>query len=322
MKQNCRKAICLASAAAAGLGAAAVSAIYGYVFYSPRGNQNDDYHLFVSFRSEEERVRSLNMIAAMKARPFEPVSTLSQDGLRLAGRYYHAAEGAPLAILCHGYRGTPSRDFSGGAGLCMDLGYNVLLIEERAHCSSEGRSITFGIKERYDVLAWINYAVERFGGETEILLVGISMGAATVLMASELPLPENVRGILADCPYTSPEEIIRKVGREAGFSMNWLFPLVRLAARGLGSFSISESSAISAVRHTPVPILLIHGEADDFVPCDMSRAIAAANPDKIELHTFPGAGHGLSYLADTPRYRRLVTDFCRKVLAAPGGSRA
>ena len=189
----------------------------------------------------------------------------------------------------------------------------MLMIEERAHCSSEGHTISFGINERYDVLNWTRYAAERFGPDTKILLGGISMGAATVLMASELGLPQNVRGILADCPYTTPEEIITLTGKKLKFPMEALFPFVRLAAKLFGGFTLGGVNAASAVRHTKVPVLLIHGEADELVPCRMGREIAAANPAMVELHTFPGAGHGLSYLADTPRYTALIEAFCRKI---------
>ena len=146
-----------------------------------------------------------------------------------------------------------------------------------------------------------------------ILLAGISMGAATVLMTSALDLPPQVRGILADCPFTSPAEIIATVGSAKGFPMKFLFPLVEFDARLLGRFSLRAADAALAVREAKVPILLIHGEADDFVPCDMSRRIAAANPALIEFHTFPGAGHGLSYLVDTERYTSLVRDFCKRI---------
>ena len=93
------------------------------------------------------------------------------------------------------------------------------------------------------------------------------------------------------------------------------FPLVRIGAKLFGGFSLSSSDSVSAVRNARIPILLIHGEADAFVPCDMSREIAAANPAMVEFHTFPGAGHGLSYLVDTPRYTQLVEEFCRKVFS-------
>ena len=300
-----------------GTGACALTAagVFTYVFYSPLGSQNDDYHILAPFRTEEEREKSLTLIDRLRARPYEPVSILSRDGLRLCGRYYHQADGAPLAILCHGYRGTPVRDFCGGADICFSEGLNVLMIEERAHCESEGHVISYGVNERFDVLAWTEYAVQCFGDGVRILLAGISMGAATVLMASALPLPSQVRGILADCPYTSPDEIIAEVGRSKGLPMQLLQPVAAVAARVLGGFSLRAASALDAVCTAKVPILLIHGEADDFVPCEMSLRIAAANPDLIDFHTFPEAGHGLSYLVDTDRYTALVRDFCKRIFA-------
>ena len=313
------KKILIPAAAGSGVFALASAGIYACVFYSPLGKQGDDYQI-LGYLTPEQRDKTITLIDRLHARQYEPVSILSQDGLRLSGRYFHQADGAPLVILFHGYRGTPMRDFCGGADICFTEGFNVLLVEQRAHCSSEGHSISYGVNERRDVLAWAEYAARRFGEDVKILLAGISMGAATVLMASALDLPPQVRGILADCPYTSPDEIIAGVGRAKRFPMKLLMPLIELDARVLGGFSLRAASALSAVREAKVPILLIHGEADDFVPCEMSRRIAGANPDLIEFQTFPGAGHGLSYMVDTERYTKLVQEFCKKIFgnqAAP-----
>ena len=296
-----------------GLGLAGCYGFYRSVFYSPNARQNDD-HVIPLRLTGEVRERSLALIDRMNARPYEHVSVMSFDGLRLAGRYYQVRQGAPLAILFHGYRGTPTRDFCGGADICLNAGYNVLLVEQRAHCSSEGHTISFGVNERYDCLTWTQYAIERFGPDVQILLAGISMGGGTVLMASELPLPENVRGILADCPFTSPREIIQWVSRSRGMPTRLVWPLISAGAHLYGGFSPNAASSIEAVKHAKVPILLIHGEADTFVPYEMGRRIAAAAPERIEMHSFPGAGHGTSYLSDTERYTRIVTDFCRRVL--------
>ena len=315
MKASTFGKICAVSAMAAGAVLVSEYFSYRFIFYSPRGGQNDDHRLMVALKNKEEREKSIAMIDALNEKPFERVEITSFDGLQLRGRYYHIADGAPLAILCHGYRGTPSRDFCGGADICFNEGMNVLLIEERAHCSSEGHTITFGVKERLDVLAWTRWAVRRFGPEVKILLAGISMGASAVLMASELALPENVCGILADCPFSSPWDIIKKVGDARGFNMDIWRPFIKMEARIYGDFELDAAEPVTAVKHANVPILLIHGEDDRFVPCEMSRQIAEANPEMIEFHTFPGAGHGVSYLADTERYTKLVRDFCEKIFS-------
>ena len=288
----------------------ALGVVFRIVFYSPRrGRAENPFDIPSAEQYQVQRGRMKALIQSFYDLPCEHVYIRSHDGLRLHARYYHVADGAPLEIECHGYRGSAIRDFCGGSEIGRSRGHHVLLIDERAHGESDGRVISFGINERLDCLDWIRYSVSRFGPEVKILLAGVSMGAATVLMAAELPLPENVVGIIADCPFSAPEAIIRTVARSARLPDRLLMPLVRLSAGMFGKFDLRAASAVEAVRHTPVPILVIHGEDDRFVPCDMSRQIRAANPDRVTLLTFPGAGHGLSYIVDTPRYTRAVCDF-------------
>ena len=255
-----------------------------------------------------------DLFRELKDRPCEFVTVKARDGVTLSGRYYHTADGAPLAIGFHGYKSCWVTDFCGGADIAFQLGQNVLLVDERGHGKSQGRTITFGIKERQDLLCWLEYALERFGSETKILLYGVSMGGATVIMASELDLPENVKGIIADCPYSAPLDVILEVGRQTGYPAKLIRPFVILGARIFGGFDICESSGAEAVKHTRIPIMILHGEDDTFVPPEMSRSIQEANPDFVEHHTFPGAYHALSYMVDTPRYQQLVSEFIKKVL--------
>ncbi len=283
-----------------------------WAFGSPRGDQNDDLAVpgLPQFDLYRDRIQS--MIRSLNEVPYERVYITSYAGLRLAGRLYPGEPGAPVVIGVHGYRGTPSRDFSGGAALHIAAGRTVLLAEQRSQCSSQGKYITMGVRERFDCLAWVDYALERFGPDTKIVLNGISMGASTVLMAAGLGLPDNVNGIIADCPFTSPGQIVKSVMAGMGLPSFPLYPLLAAGARVFAGFGMEEADAAEAVRHVKVPILLIHGEDDRFVPCEMSRAIAAANPN-IRLETFPGAGHGLSFLADRERYAALAEDFIRQV---------
>ena len=263
------------------------------------------------YKPYEATMRSLidNIISL----PYERVEIISRDGLRLSARYYHVRDGAPLEIQCHGYRSTPLRDFAVSGVECFKRCYNLLLIDHRAHGKSEGNTITFGIKERFDVLDWIDYAVERFGSDLKIILYGISMGAATVLMAAGEELPENVKGIVADCPYSSPIDIIKKVGAEKGFPKFLIKPLMISGARIFGRFSLTETSPKEAVSRAKVPILLIHGDADTFVPSYMSDEIHAINPSII-FKKFAGADHAVCYLSDPEGYLALADGFVDKVL--------
>ena len=261
------------------------------------------------------RPRMREIYRALADRPCEIVTIRSHDGLTLSARYYHVADCAPLDICCHGYKSHPFTDFSGGSQLCFNLGHNVLLIDQRAQHDSQGKCMTFGILERRDVLSWVNYAINRFGKDVKITLYGVSMGGATVLMVAELPLPENVKGIVADCPFAVPVEIILEVGRKLHYPPNLIRPFLYIAAGLYGGFRLGETDAIRAVTNTKVPIVIIHGKDDSYVPCAMSEPIALANPKMVRRYTFPGAEHAISYLVDTPRYSQIITDFVNEILA-------
>lgn len=254
-------------------------------------------------------------IAAFEKEPYESVSITSHDGLKLAARYYHVADNGPLEIHCHGYKGNAVRDFCGAWQIARENGHNVLLIDQRCHGKSEGHTITFGIQEQRDVVAWIRYANGRFGA-VPVLLCGVSMGAATVLMVSGRDdLSENVKGIVADCPYDAPSNIIRKVlGQDMGMPVPVVYPLIRLGGRVYGGFDLNADSPAEAVKRGKVPILLIHGDDDRFVPYEMSRKIHSCAPEKIRFHTVPGAGHALNYVKDPETYRRVVKEFTENVM--------
>lgn len=255
------------------------------------------------------------MIDKLLPIPFEWVEIKSHDGLTLKARYYHKVDGAPIIIKVHGYNGCPLRDFCGGGVEELDKVYNVLLIDQRGHENSEGHCTTFGIKERYDVIDWAKYLVDRFGEEQKIVIYGISMGAATVLMVSSMKeLPPQVVGVMADCGYTSPKDIIIKVATEDMHLPGKLaFPLIWLGARIFGNFNLTETSAIEAVKTNTRPLLIVHGSGDTFVPHYMSEKIfEAAGAEDKKLLIFEGAGHGVSYMSDRNRYISEMEAFLEK----------
>ena len=284
---------------------------YRMVFYNLNDAQEDLYAIPPGKQYEEVSAQMRDNIRQLQQIPYEQIYIQASDGERLAGRYYHFKDNGPVQILFHGYRGNGLREYACGNQMARQLGYNTIVVDERAHGESGGHTISFGIRERWDCRDWANYARERFGKDTKIILSGVSMGGATVLMASELDLPDNVAAITADCPYSAPGEIIRKVTSDIRLPSWIIYPFVLLGALVFGHFRLWASSPVKAVRHTTIPILLIHGEDDRFVPCDMSRAIRASCKGPAMLKTFPRAGHGLSYLTDTQRYQIIFRDFLR-----------
>lgn len=291
---------------------------YRTAFFSPRNRHNtpDDPMVGAQYEAVAGNIHRISHI--MEKYPFDPVTIRSFDGTILFGRYYHLRDGAPLEILFHGYRSHAYRDCSGGHALARKMGFNTLVVDQRAHGDSGGQTICFGIRERKDCLCWIRYANNRFGNTTPIILSGLSMGAATVLMATGLDLPSNVSCVVADSPYSAPGAIIDKVCRDMHYPAALCRPFLHLGALLFGGFRINECTARNAVSQAKVPILLIHGEADHFVPCDMSRDIAAACGSRVEIHTFPDAGHGLCYITDPLRYERIIYDFLCSVPTVSG----
>ena len=241
--------------------------------------------------------------------PHELVKVTSYDGLTLCGRLYEYAPEAPIELMFHGYRGNALGDLAGGIARCFAVGRSVLLVDQRCCGDSDGHVITFGIREHRDCLTWLAYLTHRFGEERKVILTGVSMGAATVLLAAGTPLPNNVIGVLADCGFDSAKDIIGSVIRQMGLPVWLAYPFVRLGARLFGGFDLEEYTALQAMARCSVPVIFFHGEQDDFVPCEMSRRLYEACVSRKQLVTVPGAGHGLSYPVEEQGYLSALEEF-------------
>lgn len=244
-----------------------------------------------------------------RAMPHEEVSITSFDGLTLYANYFEYAPGAPIELMLHGYRGNAERDLSGGVQRCFRVGRSALVVDQRCSGKSGGHTITFGVHEHKDCLAWIDFMVQRFGPDVKIILTGISMGAATVLMAGGKELPPNVIGILADCGYSSTKAIIKEVIRTLHLPVGLSYFFVKLGARLFGRFDLEEDSPENLLKNCKVPVIFFHGDTDALVPCYMSQVNYDACPGKKRLVTIPGAGHGLAYLVDPETYVTELLDF-------------
>ena len=247
----------------------------------------------------------------------EDVFLPSYDGLRLHGRLLQQKHAKGTILLFHGYRSSWVIDFSIVLPYYFSLGYNLLAVDERAHGESEGTYITFGVRERHDVATWAAYAAMHFGPEHPLILGGLSMGAATVLMASDLELPPSVRGIIADCGFSSPYEIMKSVfcAHCKWLPAGPLLALTDVFTRLFAGFSLKGASTLEAVAKTKLPILFVHGTGDTFVPCAMTQAAYDACTAPKQLVLVPDAGHGCSYLVDRPRVQSELQAFLSKYVS-------
>lgn len=235
----------------------------------------------------------------------------SYDGKRLHARLLRRERAKGTILLFHGYRSNWCYDFGLSIPFYYAQGYNLLLVDQRAHQGSEGHFLTFGVRERYDVLSWVTYLGQMLGTAHPMYLGGLSMGASTVLMASCFDFPANVRGIIADCGFTAPYDEFRYLLRQTSrrlptrLILFWLGLFTRL----LAGYGLREADTRAAAAHSRVPILFLHGTDDHFVPCEMTQQSHAACTAEKRLILVEGAKHGYSYVVDRPRVQSALEDF-------------
>ena len=279
-------------------------------FYARPEKETEEFQIPDGEIYEPYRDVMVNWMKEVRKMPSKEVKITSFDGLTLYGKYYEYSKDAPIELMFHGYRGTGERDLCGGVQRCFKLGRSCLIVDQRTAGKSGGRVITFGIKESRDCLKWVDYIIENINPNAKIIITGISMGAATVTIAAGEELPPNVISALADCGYTSPEAIIKKVIRDLKMPPQLMYPFIKLGARVFGGFDLEKYSPIKAMENCKIPIIFIHGTTDDFVPFEMSVENFNACSHKVKkLVSVENAGHGLAYLVDTEGYFKAISEF-------------
>jgi len=247
-----------------------------------------------------------------RTQTIQTVAVQSFDGLRLVGDYLPAeGTGRGRVILFHGYHGCLT-DYAASLRLFHELGFDLLLPDQRAHGRSEGRFIGFGVLERRDCRTWAEEA-DRLWGEKPTFLAGVSMGASTVLMASGDVLPADVRGLLADCGFTSPREIVLRVLHRVMHLPTYPFyPVTNGLCRLLAGYGFGDYSTLDAMAVNRLPVLFFHGEADSFVPPEMSRRNYEACRAEKRLVMVPGAAHCQSFVRDYETCSRETAAFLNR----------
>ena len=271
-------------------------------FYSPEKNKKKGFSLPPGDAYEPYRQIMHQWAQEVKTLPYEDVQIQSFDGLTLRGKLYEYASGADLELMFPGYRGCAERDLCGGVQRCFALGRSALVVDQRGGGYSDGNVISFGVNEHKDCLSWVEYVTKRFGASRRVILTGISMGASTVMNAAGQQLPDNVVGVIADCGFTEPKAIIKKVIQDMGLPAGLLYPFVRIAGMLYGGFDIEAITSIDAIKNCKIPVFFAHGDADDYVPCSMSQEnFDNCCAPKLFLKV-KNAGHGLAYVVDPEGY--------------------
>ncbi|MGN1450875.1 MAG: alpha/beta hydrolase [Eubacteriales bacterium] len=262
--------------------------------------------------SEKTRKELKEGAELLHSRETETPVITAHDGVRLVGHWCPHPEARRIVIAMHGWRSSWDHDFCTISGFWYDNGCSVLYPDQRGQNASGGDYMSFGMLERYDCLEWVNWVIQKCGTDIPVYLAGVSMGATTVLMASELDMPSNVRGILSDCGFTSPEAIWRHVAKEnLHLPYSVQHRLVDEMCRKKINLSSKSCSTVEILKKAKIPVLFVHGTDDHFVPVEMTyrNYIACAAPKRLFI--VPGADHGMSYLEDREGYENALKNFWR-----------
>ncbi|MDD6735871.1 MAG: alpha/beta hydrolase [Clostridiales bacterium] len=240
----------------------------------------------------------------------EHVEIVGHDGIKLIGHFFPCENAERVIVAFHGWRSSWHNDYGMISDFWHEHKCSVLYAEQRGQNNSGGDYMGFGLIERYDCIEWINWAICRCGRRIPIYLAGISMGATTVLMASDLELPESVHGIMADCGFTSPKDIWKHVAQNnLHMSYSIRSNIADAICRQKISMTAGEFSTVDALKKTNIPVLLVHGTDDHFVPVEMTYKNYEACASPKRLLVVPGADHAMSYYVDKERYEKSVLDF-------------
>lgn len=238
------------------------------------------------------------------------------DGIRLHGFYVKASVPTrQTAVIVHGYTDNAIRMMMIGYMYNQDLGFNILLPDLRYSGLSEGNHLQMGWFDRKDVAQWINLLPTLFGDSIEVVVHGISMGAATTMMLAGDPQPEYIKCFVEDCGYTSVwDEFKNELKEQFNLPAFPLLHISNLICKLRHGWSFTEASALKQVTKCKRPMLFIHGENDTFVPTNMVYPLYEAKPQPKELWLVPSEGHARSYHNFPKEYTEKVREFITKNL--------
>jgi len=299
------------------LGTAAVLGIAGdiacdYAIKRPDANKKTKPVISEVYKKRAE-LRKRNNQHLYDSNP-EDLSLKSVQGLEMKA-WFVPVEGSKRFVICvHGYRCNGPDEFSHMLPFYHDtMGYNYLLPDLTGHGRSEGNYACFGATDAKNILLWVDYLINRFGEDIEIILHGVSMGAATVMNCNEMSPPDQVKLIIEDCGFiNATDEMNNTLKDMIGFGCKPLVYLGSLFSKVKAGYFFSESDSLGNMPRAKNPVLFIHGEEDKFVPFKYGKMLYKACPTEKDFLWVPNTVHAFSYYNAKDEYEQKVKDFIKK----------
>ncbi len=244
----------------------------------------------------------------------ECVTIAASDGIRLSAVWLKNPNEKAAAVIMHGFGSTYYNDFPFVLKRLYDMGFSLLLPDQRAHGKSEGKRICFGAKEHGDLLNWIRKTSELAEKDAPILACGLSMGASSVMFAMNKAAGTSLRAAVVDCGFTSPADIMAYRMKKHYPAPRLLLPAVALWTKLLCGYNIYAYSAEKSLKETNIPILFFHGTADKMVPIWMTKSAYSACASEKDCVYVEGARHGMSFAADEKSCGDKLESFIKKYI--------
>ncbi len=310
------------TAAKVALGVTAVAAIAGnfacdYAIKRPDPLKEKDVEMREVYRKRAE-IRKRNNQNFFDCNP-EDLSLMGVNGCNMRAWFLPAKKTSKRFVICvHGYKCNGPDEFSHFAPFYHnDLGYNYLLPDLTGHGRSEGDYIGFGSFDAKNILLWVDYLINRFGEDIEIILHGISMGAATVMNCNELSPPDQVKIIIEDCGFTSASEIMDNTLKDMiGFSFKPAVYLGSVFSKLKAGYFFEESNPLKNMNKAKNPILFVHGMEDTFVPFEHGKRLYEACKVEKDCLWVPNTVHAFSYYNAKDEYEAKIKAFIAKYMDA------
>lgn len=275
------------------------------LYESQKKYPKEDFSLQI--KRYEQGVKELEGFAS------EPAQITSKDGLTLRAMYYRSKESNGVCVVfMHGHNSNGSIDFSTEAAFYLQRGCDCLLTDQRACGKSDGKYITFGIKESEDTALWCDFVCDKYAPE-HIILHGMSLGGATVLMAAGEKLPRCVHGIVADCAFTSPYEQYSYLLKHQFKLPAWLvLPVTQIFVKAKAHFGFKDKDTREIMKKNKLPVLFIHGKSDNYVPTYMSEQNYSVAVCDKELLLIDDCKHAEAFRVNEPACRAAVIRLVKK----------
>ena len=199
--------------------------------------------------------------------------------------------------------------------LYLELGFNCIIYDLRGHGLNEPTCTTYGLLEGADLACLVRDTRERYPDLTQLGLHGESLGGATTICA--LGHAPEVDFAVSDCAFADIDSVLRKGYRDAGAPV-FLVDVADVAAKLRFHYSLKDMRPIDALADNHVPVLFIHGLADELIVVQNARDLYAATAGPRELLLVEGAGHAQSIFTDPEAYKEHVAAFVQMVDAHEG----